>query len=148
MVNIRTKGQTGEREVCKMLNDVLEKCLADFAYKKPEKPVFQRNQNQSAVGGSDITNPFTLCIEVKRQETLQINNWWNQCLVASNQFGGIPILIYRQNGKRKWNIVMEGNVNVGLNKQIGCRVQIEQETFLMWLETYLTEWLKLNEWVL
>lgn len=109
-INIRQKGQTGERDVCDWLNGIAYRVLEDAVLPRPSKPVFLRNQNQSAVGGSDITNPLLMCIEVKRQEQLDLNGWWKQCVTASQQFGGRPIVIFRQSGKRKWRILLEGNV--------------------------------------
>ena len=109
-INIRQKGQSGEREVCDWLNAILLNVLDKLNKPAPDKPVFQRNQNQSAVGGSDITNPFGLCIEVKRQEQLNLNEWWKQCCTASKEFGGRPVVIFRQNGKRKWRILLGANL--------------------------------------
>ena len=105
-INARNKGRAGEQEICRWLNSIEHKALRDKGYPVPEAPSFQRNQNQTAVGGSDITNPYGLCIEVKRQEALSIDTWWEQCCTASRTFGGEPILLYRQNGKRKWHAVM------------------------------------------
>ena len=141
-INIRAKGANGEREVCDLLNKLLQPILDKHGIAHPEKPVFQRNQNQSAVGGSDITNPFELCIEVKRQEQLNINTWWQQCLTASNEFGGVPILIYRQNGKRKWNVVMYGMIAVaGPDLLATYRVTLEQSDFENWFARYVDRYL-------
>ena len=141
-INIRTKGANGEREVCDLLNKLLQPIIDKHGISEPEKPVFQRNQNQTAVGGSDITNPFDLCIEVKRQEQLNINTWWQQCLTASNEFGGIPILIYRQNGKRKWNVVMFGMIAVGGPDLLATyRVSLDQADFENWFTRYVDRYL-------
>lgn len=141
-INIRAKGQVGEREICQLLENLTLPILAACGYSKPAKPLFQRNQNQSAVGGSDITNPFGLCIEVKRQETLQVNAWWKQCVTASEEFGGVPIVMYRQNGKRKWNFVMEAFLPVTPMKQVLRRVTVDQEDFESWFKYYIETWLK------
>lgn len=108
----RGKGQRGEREVVKLLtqwyNDIcLEKGLPTVTTKTSP---FQRNQNQTATGGSDVSNLFGLDIEVKRQETLNINQWWEQVNQAAQDSGGnCPILIYRQNGnKNSWKVMMWG----------------------------------------
>ena len=81
-MNIRTKGRAGEREVAKMLNDIVSDVNRELNNVVIKGSVaaqpFQRNQNQSAVGGHDLSNPFGLAIEVKRQETLSINTWWEQ----------------------------------------------------------------------
>lgn len=137
-INIRTKGQQGEREVCQLLENLARPVLAELGYNIPyDPPLFQRNQNQSAVGGSDITNPFNLCIEVKRQEQLNINAWWKQCKEASEAFGGVPIVMYRQNGKRKWNVVMEGFLPIPVTKQLHSRVFLGHDEFETWFKTYI-----------
>lgn len=105
-INIRAKGANGEREVATLMNAIIESVCKEEGLHLPPKPLIQRNQNQSAVGGSDLTNPFGYAIEVKRQEALSINTWWKQCEVAAAEFGGTPVVIYRQNGSRSWNVVM------------------------------------------
>ena len=67
-INVRTKGQTGEREVAKLLNAIVAKVRAKNALPKLATidELFQRNQNQSAVGGSDLSNPLYLDIERKK----------------------------------------------------------------------------------
>lgn len=108
-MNIRQKGANGEIEVYKMLNPIIQEVLRELQFPaemvaKAEKAV-QRNQNQSAVGGNDLTNTFGLSIEVKRQEALSINTWWAQTVAAAQRNNEEPILMYRQNNK-KWRVVM------------------------------------------
>lgn len=104
-INVRTKGQTGEREICKWFNDIYKEVYDQLGMVFPEKDIAQRNQNQSAVGGCDVTNTCFYAVEVKRQETLSINTWWKQCVVSALELGKFPVLMYRQNGK-KWKVVM------------------------------------------
>lgn len=138
-INIRQKGQEGEREVCDWLNGIAYRALKDEGVPYPAKPIFQRNQNQSAVGGSDITNPFQLCIEVKRQETLDLNSWWKQCVTASVQFGGRPVVLFRQNGKRKWRVLLEAHVVYSCGKASSAlRSEICHEDF----ETFAYNWIR------
>lgn len=138
-INIRQKGQGGEREVCDWLNAILTKVLQDEGFQQPLKPVFQRNQNQSAVGGSDITNPFLLCIEVKRQEQIDLNGWWKQCETAAKQFGGRPIVIFRQNGKRKWRILMTSQVAYACGQAFSpMRCEIAHDDF----EEFIYNWMR------
>ena len=137
-INVRTKGAQGERDVCILLNAIcqqLEDEGVNVGY-NDEAPKFQRNQNQSAVGGSDITNPYGLSIEVKRQENLSINTWWNQCLAASEQDGGIPILIFRQNGK-KWRIIMNVYLPVTETRYHHVRAEMDIDTFKQWAKDYI-----------
>ena len=97
-INVRQKGQEGEREVARALNVVICEVLKAHGIPPPPKDVVQRNQNQSAVGGSDLSNTFNLAIEVKRQEELSVNTWWKQCeKSAMENPGDVPVLVYRQN---------------------------------------------------
>lgn len=107
--NPRTKGQTGERQVMAIFNDVVdavrrERDLPEF--EQIDKP-FQRNQNQSAVGGDDLTNPYGLSIEVKNQASLSVGAWWKQCLASADRpAGGIPIVVYKIS-RKGWHVIME-----------------------------------------
>lgn len=106
-INIRQKGAEGERQVIKILTpiivDVMRKLnCPDEEVEKALKMV-QRNQNQSAVGGNDLSNTFGLSIEVKRQEALSVGTWWAQCCAAAERNNELPVLIYRQNNK-PWKI--------------------------------------------
>jgi len=103
MVNIRNKGQNGEREIATLLNGILILTMRELGY--DEKDVVkaaasvQRNQNQSAVGGGDLINTFGLSVEVKRQETLNVEAWWRQCVTSAQRNNEWPVLLYRQNNK-------------------------------------------------
>lgn len=133
-INIRTKGAEGEREVARAMNSIVGSVLEKHGIKVPEKPVVQRNSNQSAVGGSDLSNPFDLAIEVKRHEQLSVNTWWDQCLKASRDFGGTPILIYRKNGNRDWSVVMLIDVPLGDGLHLSSvRATFHWKDFLQWL---------------
>lgn len=142
-INVRTKGQTGEREVAKMHNDIIadvrrELNLEQFA---TVDELFQRNQNQSAVGGSDLSNPLHLDIEVKRQEQLSVNTWWKQTVEAASRSGGIPILIYRQN-RKPWNVVMLADLPLQpqgasyYTSLSGVRVTVSLDVYKQWFRIY------------
>lgn len=137
MVNIRTKGATGERDVIGLLEPIVRNVMARHGVVPPEKPILQRNQNQSAVGGSDITNPLGLCIEVKRQEQLAINTWWKQCMTAATESGDYPVLVYRQSGK-KWRCITLAWLPLGkvASTQIQIRVEMDLDAFLLWFENW------------
>ena len=104
-INVRTKGQTGEREICKFFNDIYAEVYAELKMTLPSTPIAQRNQNQSAVGGCDVTSTCYYAVEVKRQEQLSINTWWAQCVKSALDLNKFPVLMYRQNGK-KWRVVL------------------------------------------
>lgn len=106
-INIRQKGAEGEREVVKLLTAIIVTVMRDLKYPEDEiiaaEKSVQRNQNQTAVGGNDLNNTFGMSFEVKRQEQLAINTWWEQCCVAAKRNDELPVLIWRQNGK-KWQV--------------------------------------------
>lgn len=146
-INIRQKGQNGEREVCELLNEIAKAALLDFGLQPPAKPIFQRNQNQSAVGGSDITNPVGFCIEVKRQEQLNLNAWWQQCSVAAYEFGGEPIVIFRQNGSRKWRVLIKAQLVYHCGQATSpVRAEITHEEFMNYAYNWMLRKLKDGSW--
>ncbi|QIQ60831.1 hypothetical protein [Stenotrophomonas phage vB_SmaS_BUCT548] len=146
-INIRQKGANGEREVATWMNEIVERVCIEEGVPVPVKPIIQRNQNQSAVGGSDLTNPFGYAIEVKRQETLSVNTWWNQSCVAAKEFGGTPVVIYRQNGKRSWHVVMYTFVPVwGSEGYIQARAEISQEDFMKHFEATVRFYIRSDKW--
>lgn len=103
--NPRTKGAGGEREIADDLNYIVYKTMKELGMPNPTMSSIQRNQNQSAVGGCDLTGTFNLAIEVKRQEALSVNTWWQQCTASAQARNETPVLLYRQNGK-KWRCVL------------------------------------------
>jgi hypothetical protein len=150
-INVRTKGQEGEREVAKMLNSIVSQVHQELNLPKyaSQGELFQRNQNQSAVGGSDLSCPMPLEIEIKRQEALSVNTWWKQCLASAECTGGIPILIFRQN-RKAWRVCMYANIPLhpegsSCYASLGpCRVEIDIDTFKSWFRAYYTSWVKSN----
>lgn len=145
-INIRQKGAEAEREVMKILNAIVQEVrtvngLAEFA---TEDLPFQRNQNQSAVGGDDLTNPFKLSIEVKRQEALSINTWWKQCVSSACRSDGYAILIFRQS-RKPWRVMLSAPIPVSPHVSIGpVRVEIDIDTFRTWFREYYKLWLNNN----
>lgn len=97
-INSRTKGATGERELC----DWLQK-----TFNLEEKPT--RNLDQVRDSGCDvICQPFAF--EVKRCEKLDCLAWWGQIKRAvenknGKAFGLEPVVVFRQNGN-KWQFMI------------------------------------------
>lgn len=135
-INIRQKGQEGEREVQRALESIVRKVMSEGGYPLPEKAIVQRNQNQSAVGGSDLSNTFGMCIEVKRQEQLSINTWWKQCTTAATENNEHPVLLYRQNGK-KWRCVTLVWLHLPGGAQQQVRAEMDWDSFLHWFEEWV-----------
>lgn len=148
-INIRQKGAEGERQVAKALNEVITTILR----KQEWSPAIvagcqqrvQRNQNQSAVGGCDLSNVFGLAIEVKRQEALSVNSWWTQCVESATRNREFPVLIYRQN-RQAWSVVMYAALSLpALNEgppasqfaSLAVRVEVSWDDFLRWFALWV-----------
>lgn len=146
-INVRTKGQEGEREIAKILNGIVRdvRISLKLPVYETNDELFQRNQNQSAVGGADLSNPMGLEIEIKRQEQLSVNTWWKQCVTSADRTKGIPILMFRQN-RKAWRICMEAEIPLqaagsSSYSSLGpCRVEIDLDTFKAWFKSYYTKW--------
>lgn len=150
-IDIRQKGAEGERQVAKALNAAIASVLREQQW-SPEviagcASCVQRNQNQSAVGGCDLSNVFGLAIEVKRQEQLSVNSWWSQCVSSAARNREFPVLVYRQN-RQSWSVVMYGSLvlpqvndptpGVNIPSSFSARVEVSWESFLEWF----TEWVR------
>lgn len=94
----RRKGQTGEREVCRILNEWLGLDVS-------------RNLEQTRNGGSDISI-VGWEIEVKRAKSYS-RSWWQQAVTQAEKTGEKPLLVYRLDGmfrgfpeEEKWQAEM------------------------------------------
>lgn len=145
MVNIRQKGAEGERQVYKMLNDIIVEVMRAANYPDDEiakaQNMVQRNQNQSAVGGNDLTNTFGMSIEVKRQEQLSIGTWWAQCVAAADRNKELPVLIFKQN-RKPWRIRTYGFMHIpakdGTWGSQQAIVEIDEATFKNWFRAWVS----------
>lgn len=140
-INIRQKGANGERELATDLNEIVNALLRKHGIPVPVKPVIQRNQNQTAVGGNDLSNCFGIGIEVKRQEQLSVNKWWEQCVKSCEKNREFPVLIYRQN-KQAWRVVMNAwaQLPAGLEQDsvaMMTRAEVTWQFFLHWFHNWV-----------
>lgn len=140
MVHIVNKGKEGEREVANILRTVIEKVIETENYDDETvstlRGLVQRNQNQSAEGGGDI-NFMGISFEVKRQETLSVNQWWKQCTTSAARNGDVPILMYRQN-RKPWNVVMMVSMYVTPTLHLATRAEVDLPAF----ESWFYQWVK------
>ena len=147
-INIRQKGAGGEREICDVLNTIIQEVMRELSFTAEEiaaaSRTVQRNQNQSAVGGNDLTNTFGMSIEVKRQEQLAISAWWKQTIAAADRNKEQPVLLYRQNGK-KWRCVTIAYLELPNAKFTKVRVEMEFEEFKSWFHGWVREKLSAGE---
>jgi len=108
-INQRNKGQSGERELCLVLSKELGL-----------RELLTRNIDQVRDGGADIMGLPPFAIEVKRQQSLNINAWLKQAVSQVTPKNPIPVLAYRQNN-RKWTFMIPFGVvaKKKLRKKVG-----------------------------
>lgn len=145
--NPRTKGAGGEREVATMLNGIIVQVMTSMAFPAEQialaTKTVQRNQNQSAVGGCDLTNVFGMAVEVKRQEALSVPAWWRQTVASAERNNELPVLIYRQN-RKPWHIrtyawlILPGGDPGSWARQKQIVAEFDLDAFKAWF----AEWVK------
>lgn len=122
----RNKGITGEREIINILQPIVDNIYETLA-PNLNKPLLERNQNQTNKGGYDIIGLDWLGIEIKRQETLQLDSWWKQTVCACKK-NELPVLIFRQS-RKDWKVITI--VDICVHSQIvETQVQISLADFL------------------
>lgn len=129
----RDKGKRGEREICKLLQPVVNEIYAEFDL---EPPVLKRNTLQSDGGGCDLAGLLWLAIEVKYQETIALSQWWKQTLAQASP-EQTPILFYRRNST-KWKVMMFGMLGRP-SQAVTAPVVVDPEFFLQWFRARLVE---------
>lgn len=143
-IDVRVKGAEGERQVARELNQVIQSLLVKHDIPIPVQAVVQRNQNQTAVGGCDLTGCFGIAIEVKRQETLYVNAWWKQCTEQASRNKEFPVLLYRRN-KEQWKAVMNVWLQMPGSAAIQVRAEVDWQSFLTWFREWVDRKLEQGE---
>lgn len=134
MVNIRNKGAGAERDIADHMNGIIYGVYKELGVPYPSKPIVQRNQNQTAVGGKDLIGTHGLAIEVKRQEQLSINSWWAQCVASARVLDEIPVLLFKQS-RLPWRCITNGQVlfpQALPSRSVAVRVEISFDDFTVW----------------
>ena len=94
----RTKGAAAEREVVKIVQSVW--------------PDVARNLAQSRDGGRDLVNTPPLCIEIKRQERLNLRSAYEQCKAAATSEEA-AVVVHRSN-HTQWLVTLSLEDFIGL----------------------------------
>lgn len=140
----REKGKRAERQVVQMLQPVVNEVYGALGCPQDQIPLLQRNTIQAHKGGYDIVGLDWLALEVKHQETLKVDDWWEQT-VRQAQGGKEPILFYKRNSM-KWRIVMMGQIEIlgtiskkdeGRPRRVRCPVDISADVFLIYFRERL-----------
>jgi hypothetical protein len=142
VVNIRSKGQRGEREAI----DLLQEWLAPVTAAAKVDPVeLSRNLTQTREGGYDVVGLDWLALEVKRHENLQVSTWWKQTLRQARP-DQIPMLMYRQN-RTPWKFRIRTTVAhyspCGRSGLSTLTFDLGSEEAKLWLQTEF--WVRLRQ---
>jgi hypothetical protein len=79
-INSRQKGAAGEREVAKILQQVVNEVALQCGY---VSPTIRRNTEQSQIGGEDLTGLPWYSFEIKRCERVELDKWWQQTVTQA-----------------------------------------------------------------
>lgn len=141
-INVRSKGQRGEREVVKLLQDVVDRVRARY---KAEPLVLQRNALQAHLGGCDLHGLEGFAVEVKFVEVESVGQWWRQAvrqaeaLTKPNHVAHIPILFYRAS-RRPWAVKFRAYVQTPRDRDlVELDVETDLQDFLDWFENAYDE---------
>lgn len=137
-INVRAKGQRGEREVITILQTVVDRVRAKFG---AEKIVLQRNVLQAHMGGCDLHGLVGFAVEVKFVETETLGQWWKQCLRQAEDLSKtaqgvptVPILFYRAS-RQPWQVKFRAFVATPLDvNQVEMDLETSLDNFLRWFE--------------
>lgn len=110
----RNKGKRAEREVIGLLQPIMDAVYARRGVPEDVRVRLKRNTMQSDGGGFDVYGLEWMAPEVKHQETLHCEKWWQQC-EAQAMRGQTPVLFYRRNNT-KWRVRLWSQAVVGGGK--------------------------------
>lgn len=133
----RDKGARGELEVIGYLQPLVDKAYRHFGFEDP--PELRRNLMQYGQGGFDLANLDGWAIEVKRQETQQVEQWWVQT-VRNARHGRVPALLWRANHK-PWRARFVARLEIDERSRLRCVVNTELECFLAFFEFRMYQFL-------
>lgn len=117
-INSRNKGAAGEREVAKLLNDLLGVVLV-------------RNLDQWRSGGFDLTGLKGWAIEVKRAKKPLLKQWWQQTVDQAEPADLKPVLFYRLD-HQPWRVVLPVNLlskGLCLSKELDYCAEVTPDLF-------------------
>ena len=135
----REKGKRAERQVVQLLQPVVTEVYSKLGCPQDQIPLLQRNTIQAHKGGYDIVGLDWLALEVKHQETLKVDEWWEQTTRQAG-YDKEPVLFYKKNSVR-WRVVMLGQIEIagtvsekdgGRPRRVRTPVDISADVFLIY----------------
>lgn len=146
-INVRAKGQRGERQVVQLLQAVVDKIRAKY---HAEPLTLQRNALQAHLGGADLHGLQGFAVEVKHVEVEAVSQWWKQTVRQAEQLAThgtphVPVLFYRASHK-PWRVKFRAYVQTPRDRDlIELDIETELADFLEWFENAYDE--IMSEWV-
>lgn len=137
----KQKGKRGEKEVIEILTGALNELSSLVDTHK--LPILRQS---ATAKGHDLNGVEGLAIEVKRQETLHLDKWWQQAseqaelMLKKTGRTHQPVLIYKQN-RKAWRVRMQVQLPYenGVHFVIG---EISMEDFLRWFKSHVVYYYK------
>lgn len=132
-INVVQKGKRAERDVASRLNAILVGLCDELGI---EGVKLARNLKQTQQGGFDLDGLDWIAIEIKHQNTVNLNPWWEQCCRQATPMPGggymrEPILIWKKTGAQ-WKVRMLGRLKLDEKRAVRCTVDIAWDDFAVW----------------
>lgn len=135
-INARSKGQRGEREIVKSLQEQVDSIHRLY---HQEPITLQRNALQAHLGGADLHGLEGFAVEVKFCENETLGSWWAQCLRQAEKLKAVPVLIYRASFQ-PWTVKLRLFANTPKDMdQIEMDVTVSWEDFIVWFKDAYSE---------
>jgi len=130
MVNPKKKGARGEREAGEWLRDNL-----DLSY-KPQRILDQVREGGHDLGLGEREGEPIIAVEVKRRESLSLNEWWYQVICAVDGTALMPVVMYRKNAQA-WSFLVSAQ-EIGLERGF---VLLDEKVFVQWykMKVFVTD---------
>lgn len=128
MIDVRAKGQRGEREIVHLLQEIMDTAHGNVGSTKI--PLISRNLEQTRDGGYDI-GIYEYCVEVKRVEKPNLTAFWKQACKQAARVEGVPVLAWRLNGG-SWTFKILVPILIG-NSPVDTAVDMDIATFKAYL---------------
>jgi hypothetical protein len=122
MTNGKQKGKRGERDFAEFLESTLGDPLK-------VKDIAERFYADVHGQGADNVTISGLAIEVKRQEILLVDKWWQQTCIQADKLNLVPVLVYRQN-RKKWTACIPAYL---LSLELTGYITLSERVFQQWL---------------
>jgi hypothetical protein len=124
VINARSKGAGGERELIGYLQATVDKIVGVGTIK------LERNLEQVRSGGVDVVGIPWLSAEIKRCEKLELNKWWTK-LVGLTTKEQVPVLFFRRNNEA-WSVRVQIRIPMTDGRWVKSVATVSLEDWTLW----------------